>query len=107
MVDLVYVAPPPRALYLGVIREDINSFIVAPTELGALMGVVCASIAVIVQGAVLDLDGAWTDTFGAVHSTKAAAAANPHRAPRVGTVWKLLASGRRLCRRRWITGFRW
>ena len=107
MVDLVCALAAP-ALYLGVIREDINSFIVAPTELGALMGVVCASIAVIVQGAVLDLDGAWTDKFGAVHSTKAAAKGEfAHRAPRVGTVWKLLASGRRLCRRRWITGFRW
>ena len=82
MVDLVCALAAP-ALYLGVIREDINSFIVAPTELGALMGVVCASIAVIVQGAVLDLDGAWTDTYGSVHSTKAAAAVSPpivHRA---------------------------
>ena len=43
----------------------------------------CGCIAVIVQGAVLDLDGAWTDKYGAVHSTRAAAMVNPpivHRA---------------------------
>lgn len=82
MVDLVCALAAP-ALYLGVIRKDINSFIVAPTELGAIMGVVSASIAVIVQGAVLDLDGAWTDVYGSVHSTKAAASMYPpivHRA---------------------------
>jgi len=72
MVDLVCALAAP-ALYLGVIRKDINKFIVAPTEVGALMGIVSASIAVIVQGAVLDLDGAWTDVYGSVHSTKAAA----------------------------------
>ena len=82
MVDLVCALAAP-ALYLGLIRKDINSFIVAPTELGAIMGVVCGCIAVIVQGAVLDLDGAWTDKYGAVHSTRAAAMANSpivHRA---------------------------
>ena len=83
MVDLVCALAAP-ALYLGVIRKDINKYIVAPTEVGALMGIVSASIAVIVQGAVLDLDGAWTDVWGSVHSTKAAAdfwgAPSVHRA---------------------------
>ena len=83
MVDLVCALAAP-ALYLGLIRKDINKFIVAPTELGALMGVVSASIAVIVQGAVLDLDGAWTDAFGAVHSSKAAADLAP---PSVHRAW--------------------
>lgn len=83
MVDLVCALAAP-ALYLGLIRKDINKFIVAPTELGALMGVVSASIAVIVQGAVLDLDGAWTDAYGSVHSTKAAADVYP---PSVHRAW--------------------
>lgn len=83
MVDLVCALAAP-ALYLGLIRKDINKYIVAPTELGALMGVVSASIAVIVQGAVLDLDGAWTDVYGSVHSTKAAADVNP---PSVHRAW--------------------
>ena len=39
MVDLVCALGAP-ALYLGLMREDMNSFIVAPTELGAIMGVV-------------------------------------------------------------------
>lgn len=73
MVDLVCALGAP-ALYLGVMRKDMNSFIVAPTELGAIMGVVSSAIAVIVQGAVLDLDGAWTDCFGSVFSDKATAA---------------------------------
>jgi hypothetical protein len=34
------------------------------------MGIVCGSLAVIVQGAVLELDGAWTDAYGAVFSNK-------------------------------------
>lgn len=83
MVDLVCALAAP-ALYLGLIRKDINKYIVAPTELGALMGVVSASIAVIVQGAVLDLDGAWTDVYGSVHSTKAAADVYP---PSVHRAW--------------------
>ena len=83
MVDLVCALAAP-ALYLGLIRKDINKFIVAPTELGALMGVVSASIAVIVQGAVLDLDGAWTDAYGSVHSSKAAADLAP---PSVHRAW--------------------
>lgn len=74
MVDLVCALGAP-ALYLGLMREDISSFIVAPTELGAIMGVVSSAIAVIVQGAVLDMDGAWTDCYGGVHSTKALAVA--------------------------------
>ncbi len=69
MVDLVCAIAAP-ALYLGLIRTDINTFIVAPTEFGALMGIVCGSLAVIVQGAVLELDGAWTDAYGAVFSNK-------------------------------------
>jgi SSS family solute:Na+ symporter len=83
MVDLVCALAAP-ALYLGLIRKDINKYMVAPTELGALMGVVSASIAVIVQGAVLDLDGAWTDVYGSVHSTKAAADVYP---PSVHRAW--------------------
>jgi len=83
MVDLVCALAAP-ALYLGLIRKDINKLIVAPTELGALMGVVSASIAVIVQGAVLDLDGAWTDAYGSVHSSKAAADLAP---PSVHRAW--------------------
>lgn len=69
MVDLVCAIAAP-ALYLGLIRKDVNAFIVAPTEVGSLMGVVCGSIAVIVQGAILNLKGAWTDAYGAVFSTK-------------------------------------
>lgn len=82
MVDLVCAIAAP-ALYLGLIRKDVNAFIVAPTELGSLMGVICGSIAVIVQGAVLDLDGAWSDAYGSVYSSKAVAEYYPpivHRA---------------------------
>ena len=76
MVDLVCAIAAP-ALYLGLIRTDINTFIVAPTEFGTLMGVVCGSLAVIVQGVVLELDGAWTDAYGAVFSNKD----DPYAAP--------------------------
>lgn len=82
MVDLVCaLAAPP--LYLGLIRKDINNYIVAPTEAGMIMGVVSGSLAVIIQGLILELDGAWTDVYGSVHSTKAAAEMYPpvvHRA---------------------------
>mmetsp|Transcript_7693 Transcript_7693/g.25466 ORF Transcript_7693/g.25466 Transcript_7693/m.25466 type:complete len:561 (-) Transcript_7693:1527-3209(-) len=81
MVDLVCAIAAP-ALYLGLIRTDINTFIVAPTEFGTLMGVVCGSLAVIVQGVVLELDGAWTDKYGAVFSNKDDAAP-----PRVHRAW--------------------
>ena len=82
MVDLVCAIAAP-ALYLGLIRTDINPFIVAPTEGGTLMGIVCGSLAVIVQGAVLELDGAWTDAYGYVFSSKDDPFATPpliHRA---------------------------
>ena len=81
MVDLVCAIAAP-ALYLGLIRTDINTFIVAPTEFGALMGIVCGSLAVIVQGAVLELDGAWTDKFGDVFSNK-----DGGSAPRIHRAW--------------------
>jgi|TARA_B100001142_G_scaffold195849_1_gene194748 Na+/proline symporter len=90
MVDLVCAVAAP-ALYLGMIRKDVNKFIVAPTEFGSLMGVVSGVLAVIIQGAILNLDGAWTDTYGAVHSTKAVAELAPpivHRAQgAAGNFW--------------------